>query len=187
MVGHRIQWFGFRHTHASWRCSCDTCFPSDTLSFTHTYMYNPFSLSPPLPRYISLPPPPPLSLPLSLHLPSLSFSFLSRFHPPFLMPPSLRHNQTLCMDVTFEDNDTTYEVCEWAHDGSGLVYQVVAGPVFNNLYPLAGIFTGFLADYGRRTVWLVISLTFWSIVTGLTGFIKQFWQLVILRALLAIG
>lgn len=100
---------------------------------------------------------------------------------------SLRDNITACLDLTFEVNGSIYEPCEWAHDGSGLLYQIVAGPVFNNLYPLAGIFTGFLADYGYRIVWLVISLTFWSVVTGLTGFIKQYWHLVLLRALLAIG
>ena len=86
-----------------------------------------------------------------------------------------------------ESNDTILHVCEFHHSGSGLTYQIVAGPVFNNLYPLAGLFTGFLADYGRRTLWLSISLLFWSVITGLTGFAKAFWHLVLLRALLAIG
>lgn len=63
----------------------------------------------------------------------------------------------------------------------------MAGPVFNNLYILAGIFAGFLADFGRRTVWLVLSLVFWSLATGCTGFVNAYWQLVVLRALLAIG
>ena len=120
---------------------------------------------------------PSLSLSLSLFL-SLSFSSSLLSH---------RDNVTLCRNITFEANGSIYEACEWAHDGSGLLYQIVAGPVFNNLYPLAGIFTGFLADYGYRIVWLVISLTFWSVITGLTGFIKHYWHLVLLRALLAIG
>lgn len=77
--------------------------------------------------------------------------------------------------------------CRWWWSGEGLVYQVVAGPVFNNLYPLAGVFTGFLADYGNRKVFLVISLVFWSLATGITGFAQKFWHLVVLRALLAIG
>lgn len=78
-------------------------------------------------------------------------------------------------------------MCEYNYSGSGLTYQVVAGPVFNNLYPLAGLFTGFLADYGRRTIWLTISLFLWSAVTGVTGFATAFWHLVLLRALLAIA
>ena len=118
-----------------------------------------------------------LALFLSLSL-SLSLS---------LTPSPHRDNSSACLDLIFEGNGTIYEPCEWAHDGSGLLYQIVAGPVFNNLYPLAGIFTGFLADYGYRVVWLVISLTFWSVITGLTGFIHQYWHLVLLRALLAIG
>ena len=60
---------------------------------------------------------------------------------PTPLPHTHRHNETLCLDVTFDANDTTYKVCEWAHDGSGILYQVVAGPFFNNLYLLAGIFT----------------------------------------------
>ena len=101
-----------------------------------------------------------------------------------------RHNETNCLDLPeliLHIGNEEYEVCEWAYSGSGLLYQIVAGPVFNNLYPLAGIFTGFLADYGRRTIWLAISLVFWSLATGLTGFATQYWHLVILRALLAIG
>lgn len=105
-----------------------------------------------------------------------------------------RHNETFCRysyNVTF-DYDTgnhTFNgsICQWWWDGSGLLYQIVAGPVFNNLYILAGVFMGFLADYGSRKVWLVISLVFWSIITGVTGFVSQYWQIVILRALLAIG
>lgn len=113
---------------------------------------------------------------ISTPLPSLSSTLSSH-----------RHNEDACYNVTFTANGSVYEACEWAHSGSGLLYQIVAGPVFNNLYPLAGIFTGFLADYGYRTVWLVISLAFWSVITGVTGFVKYYWHLVLLRALLAIG
>ena len=105
-----------------------------------------------------------------------------------------RLNETLCMysyNVTFdyetENKTVNGSICQWWWDGSGLLYQIVAGPVFNNLYILAGVFTGFLADYGSRKIWLVISLVFWSIVTGVTGFVHQYWHIVILRALLAIG
>lgn len=89
--------------------------------------------------------------------------------------------------MTFEYNGTEVSVCHWWYDGKGLLYQIVAGPVFNNLYILAGVFTGFLADYGNRKIWLVISLVFWSLATGVTGFAQEYWHLVILRALLAIG
>ncbi len=63
----------------------------------------------------------------------------------------------------------------------------MAGPVFNTLYVFAGIFTGFLADFWNRKVFLVIGLVFWSLATGLTGFAQAYWHLVLLRAMLAIG
>ena len=84
------------------------------------------------------------------------------------------------------ENTTSY-ACQWWWDGSGLAYQILAGPVFNNLYVLAGIFAGFLADIWNRKVFLVISLVIWSVATGLTGFAQEYWHLVIFRALLAIG
>ena len=85
------------------------------------------------------------------------------------------------------DNVTT-EICAWDHDGSaGLEYQILAGPVFNNLYPLAGVVMGILADRFNRKIMLGISLLFWSIATGLTGFASSYWMLVIFRLLLAIG
>ena len=105
---------------------------------------------------------------------------------------SCRTSKHYCLGLeklTFNDTDTNtiYHVCEFSHGGKGLEYQIVAGPVFNNLYPFAGIFTGFLADYGRRTIWLVVSLVFWSVITGVTGLVRNYWQLVITRSLLAIG
>ncbi len=87
----------------------------------------------------------------------------------------------------FEWGNETFDACRWWYAGTGILYEVVAGPVFNNLYIVAGIFTGFLADYGRRTVWLVICLVIWSLAVGVTGFVTSYWQLVLLRAVLAIG
>ena len=91
------------------------------------------------------------------------------------------------VNSTLTDDFYNTTACRWWWSGTGLVYQILAGPVFNNLYPLAGVFTGFIADFGNRKVFLVISLVFWSLATGLTGFAEKFWHLVALRALLAIG
>jgi MFS family permease len=93
----------------------------------------------------------------------------------------------VCIDDSSLGPEFNASVCRWWWSGEGLLYQVLAGPVFNNLYPIAGVFTGFLADLGSRKVFLVISLVFWSIATGLTGFAQTYWHLVVLRALLAIG
>ena len=90
-------------------------------------------------------------------------------------------------EYQYSFENKTYDACRWWYDGRGILYQVVAGPVFNNAYVLAGLFTGFLADYGNRKVFLAISLAFWSAITAVTGFARHYWHLCVLRALLAIG
>ena len=84
-------------------------------------------------------------------------------------------------------NLTDFEPCTYTHDGSGVLYQTLAGPVFNTVYPLTGILVGILADIYNRKILLAISLAFWSIATGLTGFATEYWMLVVFRMLLAIG
>lgn len=102
-----------------------------------------------------------------------------------------KHNESLCLDQHVELNDDGMEewnrTCHYWHDGTGILYQVVAGPVFNVLYIVAGVFVGFLADYGHRVAWLSLSVLFWSVATGLTGLVQTYWQLAILRGFLAIG
>ena len=105
-----------------------------------------------------------------------------------------RTNETTCLNYTQPltpkgTNDLEdVHVCQWAHDGGkGIEYQVLAGPVFNNVYPFAGIFMGFLADNFNRKWMLALSLLFWSLASGLTGLATKYWMLVIFRMLLAIG
>ena len=66
-------------------------------------------------------------------------------------------------------------------------YQILAGPVFNNVYPLAGIFADILADVFNCKILLTVYLPFWSIATRVTGFATSYWILVVFRILLAIG
>ena len=109
-------------------------------------------------------------------------------------------NRTLCEEheIVFpppsdsgncsQDSENCSQVCKWGHDGAeGIKYQVLAGPVFNNLYPLTGVFMGILADRFNRKILLGLSLLFWSIATGLTGFAQNYWMVVLFRMLLAIG
>lgn len=84
-------------------------------------------------------------------------------------------------------NEST-PICAWDHDGAkGLKYQILAGPVFNNLYPLAGIVMGILADRFNRKLLLGFSLLFWSLATGATGFAVSYVMLLVFRMLLALG
>lgn len=86
-----------------------------------------------------------------------------------------------------QGNVTIYDACEYDYDGTGLLYQLVAGPLFNNVYIVAGIFLGFAADLFNRKILLVISLVWWSVMTGLTGLTHEYWQLALLRFSVAIG
>lgn len=78
-------------------------------------------------------------------------------------------------------------MCEWNYNGQGIEYEILAGPVFIVVYTIAGIPLGFLADvYNRKNI-LAVLLTFWSLMTVLTGLSKEYWHLVILRFALGIG
>lgn len=103
-----------------------------------------------------------------------------------------KHSQSLCLeyeyDIETENETISVPICAWDHDGAtGIKYQTLAGPVFNNVYPLAGILMGFLADRFNRKIMLGFSLLFWSVATGVTGFAQSYWMLVVFRMLLAIG
>ncbi|XP_050414954.1 protein spinster homolog 1 [Patella vulgata] len=85
------------------------------------------------------------------------------------------------------NNGSIEHVCKWDYLGSGFQYQLVAGPIFIVIYTFMGIFIGFLADRYNRKVLLAICLMFWSAMTLLTGFIGDYWQLVVLRLGLGAG
>lgn len=92
-----------------------------------------------------------------------------------------------CLTITVGNGSEKHEVCTWDYNGQGLEYQLVAGPVFIVIYTFAGIFISFAADRYNRKVMLGACLIFWSTMTLLTGFIKKYWQLVILRFGLGFG
>ncbi|XP_013388870.1 protein spinster homolog 1 [Lingula anatina] len=93
-------------------------------------------------------------------------------------------NETECLLATdyYED-----ELCKWDYNGQGFEYQIVAGPVFILIYTFTGIFLGFAADQYNRKNLLAFCLMFWSLMTLLTGFVKEYWQLVLLRFGLGFG
>lgn len=108
----------------------------------------------------------------------------------------VRYNRTACLsyvamvNVSYNSSKEVVPVdnaCKYDYDGTGLLYQLVAGPLFNNIYIIAGIFLGFAADLANRKILLVISLVWWSVMTGLTGLTHKYWQLAILRFSVAIG
>jgi MFS family permease len=70
-----------------------------------------------------------------------------------------------------------------------LFLKVVAGPIFIVIFTFTGIFLSIVSDKlkNRRVIILSICLLFWSVMTIITGFVTEFWQLAILRIGLGIG
>ncbi|KAH3800834.1 protein spinster homolog 1-like isoform X2 [Dreissena polymorpha] len=96
-------------------------------------------------------------------------------------------SQTECLAKTYGNGSEARYVCNWDYNGQGFQYQIVAGPVFIVIYTFAGIFISFAADKYNRKVMLASCLILWSVMTLLTGFIKEYWQLVLLRFGLGFG
>jgi len=92
-----------------------------------------------------------------------------------------------CQLKSYGNGSQTVFPCKWDYNGQGFEYQIVAGPVFIVIYTFAGIFISFAADKYNRKVLLASCLMFWSAMTLLTGFIKEYWQLVLLRFGLGFG
>ena len=91
------------------------------------------------------------------------------------------------MQTTYGNGSRAILPCEWNYNGQGFAYQIVAGPVFVVVHTFAGIFISFAADKYKRKVMLASCLLIWSVITVLTGFIKEYWQFVLLRIGLGIG
>jgi len=103
------------------------------------------------------------------------------------MPSSLLYFPFVCSCELETDVNGTRGVCKWDHNGQGLQYEMLAGPVFIVVYTLAGIPLSILADFSNRRNLLIAGLTLWSAMTLLTGFVQRYWQLVVTRFLLGIG
>ncbi|XP_048776691.1 MFS-type efflux pump MSMEG_3705-like isoform X2 [Ostrea edulis] len=89
-----------------------------------------------------------------------------------------------CLNAT---NNETEHICYYDYNGQGFEYQIVAGPAFIVIYTFAGIFISYVAEKFNRKVMLAACLMFWSVMTILTGFVKEYWHLVILRFGLGFG
>ncbi|XP_026674694.1 uncharacterized protein LOC108631515 isoform X1 [Ceratina calcarata] len=93
------------------------------------------------------------------------------------------NNESLC--VSFELNGTRY--CEWNYNGLGLDYQILAGPSFIAVFTIVGVALGVAADKYNRVRLLTICTVVFSVAIVLMGAVKEYWQLVVLRMVLAAG
>jgi MFS family permease len=102
--------------------------------------------------------------------------------------------------------------CEWNYNGLGLDYQILAGPSFIAIFTIVGVLLGIAADRYNRCVFdercishrmthrmhrmpvsasrvrmLAICTMIFSVAIILSGAVKEYWQLVILRMIQAGG
>ncbi|KAG5893319.1 hypothetical protein JTB14_000278 [Gonioctena quinquepunctata] len=82
-------------------------------------------------------------------------------------------------------NGTRY--CEWTYNGLGLDYQILAGPSFIAVFTIVGVVMGFLADKFNRVKMLAICTIVFGIAIILSGGVHEYWQLVLLRMIMAAG
>ncbi|XP_070531571.1 probable galactarate/D-glucarate transporter GudP [Ptychodera flava] len=78
--------------------------------------------------------------------------------------------------------------CAWQYTGTGLQYQLLAGPLFNVFFSVAGIPVSLVMErtnINRKNV-IIICAVMWSAMVILTGFSRQYWHLVVTRLGLAI-
>ncbi|KAG5345065.1 SPNS1 protein, partial [Acromyrmex charruanus] len=99
------------------------------------------------------------------------------------VPCESAENSTYCQSL--ELNGSYY--CEWNYNGLGLDYQILAGPSFIAVYTIVGIILGVAADRYNRVKLLTVCTVIFSVAIILSGAVIEYWQLVILRMLLAAG
>nr|XP_003700242.1 PREDICTED: uncharacterized protein LOC100883649 [Megachile rotundata]XP_012153732.1 PREDICTED: uncharacterized protein LOC100883649 [Megachile rotundata]XP_012153733.1 PREDICTED: uncharacterized protein LOC100883649 [Megachile rotundata]XP_012153734.1 PREDICTED: uncharacterized protein LOC100883649 [Megachile rotundata] len=92
-------------------------------------------------------------------------------------------NASFCESL--ELNGSYY--CEWNYNGLGLDYQILAGPSFIAVFTVVGVCLGIAADKYNRVRLLTGCTLIFSIAIVLMGAVKEYWQLVILRMVLAAG
>lgn len=64
---------------------------------------------------------------------------------------------------------------------------LLTGPAFIVIYVVTGLPLAWLADTRSRPLVLLIGVGFWSAIVLLTGFVRKFWELLLLRILLGVG
>lgn len=92
-------------------------------------------------------------------------------------------NDTEC--VALHLNGTNY--CEWNYNGLGLDYQLLAGPSFILVFTIVGIVLGIAADKYNRVKMLSVCTLVFAVAIILQGSVQTYWQLIVLRMLMAAG
>eukprot|EP00045_Choanoeca_perplexa_P012026 m.129685 g.129685 ORF g.129685 m.129685 type:complete len:481 (-) comp15856_c0_seq2:1092-2534(-) len=104
---------------------------------------------------------------------------------------SSRSNSTLdctTFSTSHECLDPSHQnYCEWVYDGSGMDYQVLAGPVFMVIFTVSGIPISAWGG-GKHRLRAIAGMTlFWSAATCAMAASQAYWHLVLARIAQAIG
>ncbi|XP_019878293.2 D-xylose transporter [Aethina tumida] len=87
--------------------------------------------------------------------------------------------------LSYNINGTPY--CEWNYNGLGLDYQILAGPSFIAVFTIVGVILGFAADKFNRVKMLGVCTLVFALAIIASGGVSEYWQLVILRMIMAAG
>merc|ERR550519_309372 len=77
--------------------------------------------------------------------------------------------------------------CEWLFTGGGDGFQILVATAFINTFSISILFLGFALDKESRPVLTSMGIFVFSTACFLMGFSEEFWQLVVLRMLIALG
>jgi len=96
-----------------------------------------------------------------------------------------------CTDLKNETECASQAECYWHYNGLGLQYQFLAGPAFILVFIFSAVLLAVLSDllYAKlsRTALLAAGTTTFSLACLLMGLSTEYWHLVVLRMLIAVG
>lgn len=98
-------------------------------------------------------------------------------------------NETACGLVRVNTTNGTAESCKYDYNGQGIEYQLLIGPYFVLIFTFTGLILSLVSDYlkNRRVFLLSCCIVFWSLMTFLSGFAKNYWELSLFRFGTGIG
>lgn len=96
-----------------------------------------------------------------------------------------------CTSLKNETDCVSEPECSWHYNGQGLQYQFLAGPAFILVFIFSAVLLAVLSDllYSKlsRTILLAAGTATFSLACLLMGLSTEYWHLVVLRMLIAMG
>lgn len=93
----------------------------------------------------------------------------------------------LIIHLRFHSNECKCLIVGLLRIISGWAYQLLAGPSFIIVFTTVGIIFGFAADKYNRVKMLSVCTLVFAVAIVLQGSVQTYWQLVLLRMLMAAG